>query len=109
MLVFFCKEKTAYESRISDWTSDVCSSDLLEPVAASLHEHDQAERELAETRAMLGDPELREMAVDDMRRLEQRLLDLDAELQLLMLPKDPRDDASQIGRASCRERVCQYV
>src|SRR3546814_7059064 len=93
---FFFKQKTAYEMRISDWSSDVCSSDL------SLHEHDQAERELAETRAMLGDPELREMAVDDMRRLEQRLLDLDAELQLLMLPKE-------IGRASCRERVCQYV
>src|SRR3546814_3373944 len=25
---FFCKEKTAYEVRISDWSSDVCSSDL---------------------------------------------------------------------------------
>src|SRR3546814_4788613 len=81
----------------------------VQTCALPIYEHDQAERELAETRAMLGDPELREMAVDDMRRLEQRLLDLDAELQLLMLPKDPRDDASQIGRASCRERVCQYV
>src|SRR3546814_7263366 len=26
---FFCKQKTAYEMRISDWSSDVCSSDLL--------------------------------------------------------------------------------
>src|SRR3546814_15702540 len=26
--VFFCKQKTAYERRISDWSSDVCSSDL---------------------------------------------------------------------------------
>src|SRR3546814_13864408 len=25
---FFCKQKTAYEMRISDWSSDVCSSDL---------------------------------------------------------------------------------
>src|SRR3546814_7265568 len=25
----FCKQKTAYEMRISDWSSDVCSSDLL--------------------------------------------------------------------------------
>src|SRR3546814_1311538 len=25
---FFCKQKTAYERRISDWSSDVCSSDL---------------------------------------------------------------------------------
>src|SRR3546814_1830032 len=27
---FFFKQKTAYEMRISDWSSDVCSSDLLE-------------------------------------------------------------------------------
>src|SRR3546814_5826847 len=29
--VFFFKQKTAYEMRISDWSSDVCSSDLLPP------------------------------------------------------------------------------
>src|SRR3546814_7709935 len=28
MLIFFFKQKTAYEMRISDWSSDVCSSDL---------------------------------------------------------------------------------
>src|SRR3546814_8464452 len=28
---FFFKQKTAYEMRISDWSSDVCSSDLMEP------------------------------------------------------------------------------
>src|SRR3546814_1509642 len=28
LLVFFFKQKTAYEMRISDWSSDVCSSDL---------------------------------------------------------------------------------
>src|SRR3546814_9436437 len=27
-IIFFCKQKTAYEWRISDWSSDVCSSDL---------------------------------------------------------------------------------
>src|SRR3546814_7584709 len=32
LFVFFFKQKTAYEMRISDWSSDVCSSDL----AASL-------------------------------------------------------------------------
>src|SRR3546814_11964452 len=32
MCVFFFKQKTAYEMRISDWSSDVCSSDLTTPV-----------------------------------------------------------------------------
>src|SRR3546814_5463384 len=27
--IFFFKQKTAYEMRISDWSSDVCSSDLI--------------------------------------------------------------------------------
>src|SRR3546814_4701173 len=31
--VFFFKQKTAYEMRISDWSSDVCSSDLRPPPA----------------------------------------------------------------------------
>src|SRR3546814_19091718 len=30
MFFFFFKQKTAYEMRISDWSSDVCSSDLIE-------------------------------------------------------------------------------
>src|SRR3546814_4076068 len=31
-MFFFFKQKTAYELRISDWSSDVCSSDLPRPV-----------------------------------------------------------------------------
>src|SRR3546814_4675190 len=34
--VFFFKQKTAYEMRIGDWSSDVCSSDL--PLRAMVHE-----------------------------------------------------------------------
>src|SRR3546814_5533248 len=34
--VFFFKQKTAYEMRISDWSSDVCSSDLHAGIAAHL-------------------------------------------------------------------------
>src|SRR3546814_5787411 len=30
-VLFFFKQKTAYEMRISDWSSDVCSSDLRDP------------------------------------------------------------------------------
>src|SRR3546814_2872239 len=33
---FFFKQKTAYEMRISDWSSDVCSSDLYEEIPADL-------------------------------------------------------------------------
>src|SRR3546814_19939875 len=36
--VFFFKQKTAYEMRISDWSSDVCSSDLDEIAQLMLKE-----------------------------------------------------------------------
>src|SRR3546814_8205405 len=36
IMFFFFMQKTAYEMRISDWSSDVCSSDLSTPLAAKL-------------------------------------------------------------------------
>src|SRR3546814_3229132 len=38
---FFFKQKTAYEMRISDWSSDVCSSDLLDGL---FHTHNRMEQ-----------------------------------------------------------------
>src|SRR3546814_4868449 len=47
---FFCKQRTAYEMRISDWSSDVCSSDLcmtsrsnVRPPIVPLTEYDARE------------------------------------------------------------------
>src|SRR3546814_6490587 len=39
--MFFFKQKTAYEMRISDWSSDVCSSDLAADVAVEPAVDDQ--------------------------------------------------------------------
>src|SRR3546814_4814426 len=40
ILFFFFKQKTAYEMRISDWSSDVCSSDLNADVCNALEGHE---------------------------------------------------------------------
>src|SRR3546814_3325279 len=80
---FFFKQKTAYEMRISDWSSDVCSSDLVE--IGELLELRGAR--LADDRARLAGQPVH----------GQENLGVDA------------DGAAEIGRASCRERVCQYV
>src|SRR3546814_2840282 len=42
VLFFFFKQKTAYEMRISDWSSDVCSSDLSTPPPGVNLLHDRA-------------------------------------------------------------------
>src|SRR3546814_5498899 len=45
LFIFFFKQKTAYEMRISDWSSDVCSSDLAE-AAVGDHRHAELRRRL---------------------------------------------------------------
>src|SRR3546814_2903975 len=42
LLFFFFKQKTAYEMRISDWSSDVCSSDLIGDLQRALASGDSA-------------------------------------------------------------------
>jgi peptide chain release factor 1 len=51
-------------------------------------------RELADARAMLSetDPDLREMAELEVQRLEPELAQLEHEIQILLLPKDPNDE-----------------
>src|SRR3546814_5247310 len=64
-LFFFFKQKTAYEMRISDWSSDVCSSDLL---ARQLYESQgEAFDALAERNGIA--PEQRRMVMGDPARV----------------------------------------
>src|SRR3546814_3465567 len=47
-MVFFFKQKTAYEMRISDWSSDVCSSDLAVVVTFVQAERERDPRRVAD-------------------------------------------------------------
>src|SRR3546814_1796643 len=93
--VCFCfKQKTAYEMRISDWSSDVCSSDL--PLVA----FDRVEIIGVDLGTLL---QLVRATVSRLaeQNLAQTIIDVILEDALLV--------GQEIGRASCRERVCQYV
>ncbi|MBU6416422.1 MAG: peptide chain release factor 1 [Xanthomonadaceae bacterium] len=50
--------------------------------------------ELAHARAMLADPDLRELAREEVARLEAEATELDERLQALLIPRDPLDDAN---------------
>src|SRR3546814_3917813 len=53
---FFFKQKTAYEMRISDWSSDVCSSDLLSLLGIlTVHNFDTAHMTASMSAALPGD------------------------------------------------------
>src|SRR3546814_15182181 len=119
-VVFFFKQKTAYEMRISDWSSDVCSSDLetdvaLEHVAEVLDavaEHQGAVDAHAEGEAGVG---LRVDAAgdEDARVHDSTAAPLDPALAParpagvpVLLPGSTADDADHValgGRPSERE------
>jgi peptide chain release factor 1 len=66
----------------------------LQPLADTLARFDATERSLAAARAMLDDPDLRELAESEIAELQARHESLDRELNVLLLPKDDRDDAN---------------
>src|SRR3546814_2642156 len=91
--VFFFKQKTAYEMRISDWSSDVCSSDL---------------RSTDKTNGTADDiPTIRHQSFDSPKPQERRN-NINTAIGRIG-PPGSRSIDKQNGRASCRERVCQYV
>src|SRR3546814_5220009 len=84
-IFFVFKQKTAYEMRISDWSSDVCSSDLRcrRPAMARRQAGQRLHRK---AQTVAGTPVM-ERAKQSKAAIKRH----------------------EIGRASCRERVCQYV
>src|SRR3546814_11828355 len=108
--------------RISDWSSDVCSSDLIEVTAVAVRDIDKAKR-------LVGDSVL--LTQDGFEVVRHPDIDIVVELiggdtlarDLIMeaidqgkhvvtankalLAKHGNEIFAEIGRASCRERVCQ--
>src|SRR3546814_10979800 len=60
-MFFFFKQKTAYEMRISDWSSDVCSSDLQFGAGIGNFDKDDIAKL---TLRKVGDPDRRDIAID---------------------------------------------
>jgi peptide chain release factor 1 len=64
----------------------------LEPVVTKYREYRELARQTAEAKELLSDPDMREMAQEELRGLEARLEPTEAELKRLLLPKDPLDE-----------------
>ncbi|MCW8090671.1 peptide chain release factor 1 [Alteromonas sp. ASW11-130] len=66
----------------------------LEDVVAGFNAYQQAQQNLASAQEMLNedDAEMREMAQEEIKEAKAQLENLESELQILLLPKDPNDD-----------------
>jgi len=64
----------------------------LEPLVSCYAKYQALEDEITEAQDMLGDPEMAELANESLQDAEQRLAELEPELQLLLIPPDPNDE-----------------
>src|SRR3546814_4998667 len=138
MFFFVCKQKTAYELRISDWISDVCSSDLIAGEEGAQLTHIRLQDEAAGIYhaalgqvTVAGDARYAHVSIQAGGAMARHELQIDytgpnaeVDVQGLVLARgashidhtlylhhavpDGRSN-QQIGRASCRERVWPYV
>src|SRR3546814_20629617 len=116
---FFFKQKTAYEMRISDWSSDVCSSDLLgnvlrigfqQNVASARQVKAKIDPRPQRGRPLLGYP-FRPEAGNGKANADNNSKTYEPDFPAGEGTHGPlsRLQASRsLGRAPCRGRVCQY-
>src|SRR3546814_10707960 len=108
--VFFFKQKTAYEMRISDWSSDVCSSDLVR----------RARKQMGLSQGELSDKAgLRQATISEIEagnagpKLDSILKVLATlKLELRIVPRSKgRSEERRVGKAcvsTCRSRLSPY-
>src|SRR3546814_4392125 len=97
---FFFKQKTAYEMRISDWSSDVCSSDLPQVEAARV-QRSQAQVNL--DRTTVRSPSAGRIAQSDRLQVGQ--------MMVAGLPAVTRSEERRVGKecvSTCRSRWSPY-
>ena len=71
----------------------------LAPIVEKYREYKDLTRGIQESKTMLADesdPEMRAYAQDELTQLEERLLQVEADLKLLLLPKDPNDEKNVV-------------
>lgn len=68
----------------------------LEPVVNVIRDYKANLKKLEEAQELLDDPEMKELAQEDLDEARARIPEIEEELKLLLLPKDPNDDKSVI-------------
>src|SRR3546814_4157972 len=101
-LFFLFKQQTAYEMRISDWSSDVCSSDLI--IGLDIHRLRESSVDIQS-----DDAHGCSLSGSSRRELAGNTTSTDPRSRRIRESRKGRPCNEQIGRASGRERVGQYV
>lgn len=68
----------------------------LEDIVPVIREYKKYHKDLAESEELLADPEMREMALAEIDSLKEKTQQIESQLKLLLVPKDPLDEKSVV-------------
>lgn len=83
-------------TRTSEWTGYMKEHAEIEEVVLKYKEYKKVLQQLNDAEAMLSDPEMKELAEEDIKSAKEQIPKLEEELKILLIPKDPDDDRNII-------------
>ena len=83
-------------TRTSEWTGYMKEHAEIEEVVLKYKEYKKVLQQLDDAEAMLSDPEMKELAEEDIKSAKEQIPKLEEELKILLIPKDPDDDRNII-------------
>ena len=83
-------------SNNNEWRKLVKEHSLIEDIVIKYREYKINLKNLDETKEMMDDPEMKDLAEEEYYKIKERIPKIEEELKILLIPKDPNDDKSVI-------------
>ena len=79
-----------------EWRKMMKEQSNLEPIVTKYREYKKTQGEIDEAQELIKDPEMKELAEEELKEAKEKLPKLEEELKVLLIPKDPDDDKNVI-------------
>ena len=83
-------------SRTNEWREYMKEHAELEPIVQKYREYKKAKQAYEEAKEMMNDPEMKDLAEEEMLANKEAMPKIEEELKILLIPKDPDDDKNVI-------------
>ncbi len=87
------------------WKKMMKKQSELEPIVTKYREYKKTQRDFEEAKELAKDPEMKDLAEEEMLEAKEKLPKLENELKVLLIPKDPDDDPDDDKNVICEIRA----
>ena len=83
-------------ARNNEWREYMKEHAELEPIVEKYREYKKAKESYEEAKELMNDPEMKDLAEEEMLKAKEKMPKIEEELKILLIPKDPDDDKNVI-------------